>query len=418
MTCEHLRPLLDERRAMQLLFKLGENLARAHVPQVVESMVRSGRMTAFSKLDGGVRGIVSGDVIRRLVARTMAQQLGPAVKSATAPHQYALSTRAGCECIAHALQGLCDLNPSATVTLIDGVGAFDSISRRAMLTGLAQVSGGASTLPFVRMFYGSPSQYLWDDDDGVSHTIPQGEGGEQGDAMMPLLFALGQHEALQAANQNMREGEFLFAFHDDVVMVTNPDRVGPVYAAVQDSLLHHAGIRVHVGKTKVWNKSGVRPQICDVLERIARDNDPTARVWKGSGVPLDQQGVKILGTPLGHQEYVSSFLNKISEKHQILFQRIPLLSDVQSAWLLLAHCAGARATYTLRCVDPVAVEEFARRHDQDMFTCLSQILQVDPASIDVETRDSATLPMSLGGLGIRSAVRTCKAAHAGPIVSP
>ena len=138
------------------------------------------------------------------------------------------STRAGCECIAHALQGLCDLNPSARVTLIDGVGAFDSISRRAMLTGLAQVAGGASTLPFVRMFYASPSQYLWDDDDGVSHTVPQGEGGEQGDAMMPLLFSLGQHDALQAANQNMREGEFLFAFHDDVVMVTNPDRVGPV----------------------------------------------------------------------------------------------------------------------------------------------------------------------------------------------
>ena len=40
-----------------------------------------------------------------------------------------------------------------------------------------------------------------------------------------------------------------------------------------------------------------------------------------------------------------------------------------------------------------------------------QILQVDPSAIDVETRDSATLPMSLGGLGIRSAVRTCKAAH-------
>ena len=68
-------------------------------------------MTALPKPNGGVRGIVSGDVLRRLVARTMAQQLGPAVKAATAPHQYALSTRAGCECIAHALQGLCELNP-------------------------------------------------------------------------------------------------------------------------------------------------------------------------------------------------------------------------------------------------------------------------------------------------------------------
>ena len=40
----------------------------------------------------------------------MAQQLGTVVESATAPHQYALKTRAGCECIAHALQGLCDVD--------------------------------------------------------------------------------------------------------------------------------------------------------------------------------------------------------------------------------------------------------------------------------------------------------------------
>ena len=118
----------------------------------------------------------------------MAQQLGPAVKAATAPHQYALSTRAGCESIAHALQGLCELNPRMTITSIDGVGAYDLISRKAMLTGLRGVDGGNSSLPFVRMFYGSPSEYLWEDDFGKTHSIPQGEGGEQGDAMMPLVL--------------------------------------------------------------------------------------------------------------------------------------------------------------------------------------------------------------------------------------
>ena len=50
-------------------------------------------MTALKKPDGGVQGIVAGDVVRRLVARTMAQQLGPATIAATAPHQYALLTR-------------------------------------------------------------------------------------------------------------------------------------------------------------------------------------------------------------------------------------------------------------------------------------------------------------------------------------
>ena len=172
---------------MQQLFKLGENLARAQVPPVVVNMVRCGRMTALAKPDGGVRGIVSVDVLRRLVARTMAQQLGPAVKAATAPHQYALSTRAGCECIAHTLQGLCELNPRMAITSIDGVGAYDLISDKAMLTGLRGVDGGNSSIPFVRMFYGSPSEYLWEDDFRETRSIPQGEGGEQGDAMM-LVF--------------------------------------------------------------------------------------------------------------------------------------------------------------------------------------------------------------------------------------
>ena len=44
--------------------------------------VRVGRMTALQKPDGGVRGIVVGDVVRRLVARTLAQQFGPQAESA------------------------------------------------------------------------------------------------------------------------------------------------------------------------------------------------------------------------------------------------------------------------------------------------------------------------------------------------
>ena len=55
----------------------------------------------------------AGDVIRRLVGQTMSQQLSKAAEAATAPHQYALSTRAGCECTAHALQGLVELDPDS-----------------------------------------------------------------------------------------------------------------------------------------------------------------------------------------------------------------------------------------------------------------------------------------------------------------
>ena len=81
---------------------------------------------------------MAADVIRRLVARTVAQQLCKAVEQATAPFQHALLTRAGCECVAHALQAVSDLNLEAKVVSIDGISAYDLISRRAMLSGLEE----------------------------------------------------------------------------------------------------------------------------------------------------------------------------------------------------------------------------------------------------------------------------------------
>ena len=96
-------------------------------------------MTALSKPDGGVRGTVVGDIIRRLVARSIAKQITKKVEAMTAPFQYALSTKAGCECVAHILQSMTDLDPDTTITSIDGVGAYDLISRNAMLEGLLQM---------------------------------------------------------------------------------------------------------------------------------------------------------------------------------------------------------------------------------------------------------------------------------------
>ena len=75
-------------------------------------------------------------------------------------------------------------------------------------------------MQFVSMFYGAPSQYLWEDDSGTVHTIDQGEGGEQGDASMPLLCSLGQHGALQKLHsEELREEETLLAFLDDTHVV-------------------------------------------------------------------------------------------------------------------------------------------------------------------------------------------------------
>ena len=57
------------------------------------------------------------------------------------------------------------MDPQATITSIDGVGAFDLISRRAMLEGLREVD--AAAVLFARLFGVH--------DFGETHTISQGE---------------------------------------------------------------------------------------------------------------------------------------------------------------------------------------------------------------------------------------------------
>ena len=176
MLADHLQPMLDTARDTSLLFQFASVLACGHaLPTVVEA-IKMVRITALKKPTGGVHGIIVGDVFRRLVARTMAKQMAVRVEAATAPFQYALTTKAGCECVAHILQSMTDQDERATIVSIDGVGAYDLISRNAMREGLAAVLGGDRLLPFVRHFCGSPSTYMWEDGSGKTHMIPQGEG--------------------------------------------------------------------------------------------------------------------------------------------------------------------------------------------------------------------------------------------------
>ena len=112
---------------------MNQELARAFCSWGDRERYPSGASHSPPKAIRGVRGIVCGDNVRRLVAKTIAQQSSEVVQSATAPFQYALSTKAGPECIAH---------ERAPALSIDGIGTFDPISRVSMLDGLRSIEGG------------------------------------------------------------------------------------------------------------------------------------------------------------------------------------------------------------------------------------------------------------------------------------
>ena len=135
---------------------------------------------------------------------------------------------------------------------------------------------------------------------GETHEIKQGEGGELGDAMMPLLYALGQHQALRCVQSQLRPSEGLLAFHDDIYVVTSPERTCEVHTNLRDALCYCSRIQIHAGKTQIWNRAGVVPRDLDKLLFSARSVDPHANLWFGDlSAPPEEGGIWVLGAHLG-----------------------------------------------------------------------------------------------------------------------
>ena len=247
-----------------------------------------------------IRGIATGCTLRRLVARALAKQFMPAFEEECAPFQYTLSTRAGTDCVGHMLRAATDANPSLTILSVDGIGAYDHILRSAMLGRLHTMPEARSLLPFV------PSTYQWSDEMG-ERFVTQAEGGEQGDPLMPLLFSIGIQGALEEVATALLPGEQLCAFLDDVYFLCEPARVKELYVLLADALIRVAGIHLHQGKTRAWNRGGIPP------DDIA---DLGSEVWQ-------PEGITVLGTPIGSEPHVSEKMDQRITKERALWEAIP-----------------------------------------------------------------------------------------------
>ena len=108
----------------------------------------------------------------------------------------------------------------------------------------------------------------------------------------------------------------MFAVLDDIYALTKPERTRDVHDLLAHNLFQYAGIRLHAGKTRTWNRAG---EIPERMEEFGED------LW----IPA---GVKILGTPVGSLDFVESVTEERLEKEQELWRAIPSVPDLQCAW--------------------------------------------------------------------------------------
>ena len=78
------------------------------------------------------------------------------------------------------------------------------------------------------MFYGQSIQVPLGGRGLERELLPTG-GGRARRPLMPLLLNLGQHSSLVSVAGELRRGEHMFASHDDLDVMAQPDRVVDIH---------------------------------------------------------------------------------------------------------------------------------------------------------------------------------------------
>ena len=122
-------------------------------------------------------------------------------------------------------------------------------------------------------------------------------------------------------------------------------------------------------------------------------------------------GVDLLGAPIfGSPEYFDVFAAALFDKVKHLQDLLPELEDPQVELQLLRQClSSCKVVHMLRTVSPHMLHNIAL-FDEQLHNSLSRVVRTSLSDL---TWQQATLPLWMGGLGIRQASNMSHAAFLG-----
>jgi hypothetical protein len=379
---------------MTALTKVVNLLARGTLPQDLAPILCSANLFAANKKEAGsYRPIAVGEVLRRLTAKCLAFAHAPNLASHLNPHQLGVGTKSGCEAVLHATQALLSdvqiPDGSKWILQVDYTNAFNTMDRSHIIKEVREHAPGLSA--FVEWSYGGHTPLFFGE-----HLILSEAGLQQGDPLGPLLFSIGLQSIVLQLVEEVPELLLVAWFLDDGVLVGCPVDIVKAFLFLREASVK-IGLHLSLTKTTFW-----RPPSCRGNSFQSFDSATLPIPEAGEG------GVILLGAPIGLPEFCVSAVKSCVTKC------VQLMVQVQFA--LLRSCFGfPKFSYCLRSCDPAILKDAYVPFDEGQCRALSdcigaQIYLDDPHWLH------ASLPVSMGGLGIRSAVAHSSAAFVASIL--
>jgi len=324
--------VVDDEELLGLMVEFLSQLVRGTFPPAVRDILVASRLIPLAKDGGGVRPIAVGEVIGRVSSRWWCQELRPQMERLR-PLQYCAGVSCGTEMVVRATQRQLALQPEWGALLVDVGNAFNAAERRAIFEGVER-EGMPQILPYLRLFYGSPSPLYYQSDTGP-HVLQSQRGVRQGDPLGPLLFAVCVQDVLCEVQASLPEG-LVLAFADDIT-ITGPLHLLPqAFQQLRDALARH-GLSVQPAKCQLYSPAGDVSE--DILSRL-------------SGVSHAPDGVVLLGVPLGSEAFVSHHIRQAPTDLTRGLDQVSELDDPQVALALIRQCVVHRSGFLTRTLEP------------------------------------------------------------------
>ncbi len=376
---------------LQALADVVNLLAAGRAPRDLSPHLAGASLIALSKEGGDVRPIAVGEVLRRLTSKCLCSTVRASAREFFEPLQVGVGCPLGLEAAIHTMARYRDRHSGSSqkvILTIDFQNAFNTMSRSAFLRACRQQMPAVSA--WASWCYASPSRLIHN-----KEVILSQAGVQQGDNLGPLLFSLAIHPVLEQLKV-VPGVDVVIGYLDDIVVAGDAPAVLAAFRLLQAAM---PDLTLALNATK-----------CELIPTAGADSAADL-----SDFPSDMKRVgdgcfKFLGTPIGTEEFTTRFTEeKRANKANRLLDEIAWVEEGQFAHKLIMRCMGsARVMHAMRTTRPDWILPQLRSVDSAVVgaleTCMG--LALPPAA-----RSQVSLPIRLGGLGLRSSERHGAAAY-------
>ena len=339
-------------------------------------------LTALEKKGGGIRPIAVGCTLRRLVAKVASASVREAMADLLAPHQLGFGVKKGPEAAVHVARlYLHNLSSDKALLKIDFRNAFNSVRRDKLLLVVKDLA--PEIYPLVHSSYSSPSSLFWS-----NNVLQSSEGVQQGDPLGPLLFCLAIFQL-----QSQLQSELCLLYLDDVTL-----------GGTVEEIMNDLEVIFQEASDLGLSLNPCKPEIICINDQVSAS---LLSLIPGAKT-IHPSAAHLLGAPLGDIFSISNFISEKTHSLKVMDSRLRHL-QAQDAIILLRHSfAIPKLLYSLR-TSPCFSSPALASYDDELRSILSSLTNtcLDESS---SAWTQATLLVSYGGLGIRSAVQLAPSA--------